>query len=100
MACDAELIEQVQDATTDWTMLGQATGGCLKPEKCWVYFQTHKFERGKVQMKRLKELPTLICHVLIDDEGTLAPAHLRIPQPDGSTALIQMLDITESAKGS
>ena len=50
-------------------------------------------------MKRLKELPPPICHVIIDDEGTLAPAHIRIPQPDGSMALIPTLDITELLKG-
>ena len=33
MVCNDELTEQVQGATTDYTMLGQATGGCLKPEK-------------------------------------------------------------------
>ena len=50
-------------------------------------------------MKILKELPTLICNDVIDDKGTLAPAHIRIPQLDGSTALIPTLDITELANG-
>ena len=46
-ACDKELMEQVQGAMTDWTMLGQVTGNCLKPDKCRVYFQTYKFVRGR-----------------------------------------------------
>ena len=45
-AWNEELIEQVWDATMDWTMLGQAKGGCLKLEKYRVYFQTYKFVRG------------------------------------------------------
>ena len=51
-------------------------------------------------MKRLMELPTPIGHVVIDDEETLTPAHIRILQPDGSTTLIPTLEIMESAKGS
>ena len=51
-------------------------------------------------MKKLKELPTPIGHVVIEDEGTLAPAHIIIPQPVGSTALIPTLNISELAKGS
>ena len=50
-------------------------------------------------MKRSNELPTPVCHVVIYDEGTLAPTHIRIPQLDGSTALIPTLDITELANG-
>ena len=31
------------------------------------------------QMKKIKGLPTPIGQVEIDDEGTLAPVHIRIP---------------------
>ena len=98
-ATDEELIEQVQHSTTDWAVLGQAMGECLKPEKCRVYFQTYKFVRGKAQMKRLEELPTPIDHVVMDDKGTLTPTHIRIPQLDGSATQIPTLDIAELAKG-
>ena len=82
----------------DWTVLDQATGGCLKPDKCQVYFQTYKFVQEELKMTKLKELFPPICPVVINVEGMLAPAHIRIPQPDGSTTLIPTLDIDESAK--
>ena len=55
--------------------------------------------KGGATDEKLKELSTTIGHVVIDNEGTLAPAHIIIPQPDGSTTLVPMLDITESAEG-
>ena len=50
-ASDSELIEQVQEGTTDWGMLTQATGGILKPEKCRVYFLAYQFVEGKARLK-------------------------------------------------
>ena len=78
----------------DWVMLGQATGSYLKPEKYCVYFQIYKFVHGKPHMKKINDLPTPIVQAVIDDEGMLAPAHTRILQSDGSTALIPTLEIT------
>ena len=79
--------------------VGPSNRQLLEARKCRVYFQRYKFVRGKPQMKRMEELPTPIGQVVIYYEGTRAPAHIRIPQPDGSTALIPTLKITESAKG-
>jgi hypothetical protein len=41
-----ELIQYVQQATTDWGKLAQASGGILKAGKCLVYFLDYKFVRG------------------------------------------------------
>ena len=41
---DEELIAQVQQATFDWGLLSQATGGALKQPKCFVYFLTYLFD--------------------------------------------------------
>ena len=48
---DAELIAQVQTASTDWSMLAQATGGALKPAKCRAYFLCYKFTAGKPRLE-------------------------------------------------
>ena len=54
---DKELIEQVQQATTDFGMLAQAGGGAFKPEKCFVYFLCYETVQGKKKLKALKKLP-------------------------------------------
>ncbi len=38
---DDELIDLVQQATMDWGKLSQATGGMLKPPKCFVYLLSY-----------------------------------------------------------
>ena len=48
---DRELFVQVQAATTDWGHIAQASGGALKPEKCYVYFLSYRFINGKVRLK-------------------------------------------------
>ena len=98
---DEEHIEQVQEATTDYGMLAQATGGALKPKKCGTYFMFYKFVQGRAKLKRLKEFPEPLGEVMKDDGkgGTCtAPAHLRIPQVDGSEAPIESWDINHPSK--
>ena len=77
-ASDEELIKHTQVATTDWCMLGQATGGKLKAEKCGVYFMTYKFVSGKARLKKVKDLPEPLGWITRKD-GTEALAHLLIP---------------------
>ena len=60
----AELVDQVQAATTDWGMLAQATGGALKPGKCFLYLLHYNFEKGRAKMKTLRQLPHSLTHVV------------------------------------
>ena len=78
-------------------MLGQATGGKLKAEKCGVYFMTYEFVSGKARLKEVKDLPEPLGWITRKD-GTEAPTHLSTPQPDGNTALIPTVEVTELSK--
>ena len=97
---DEEFIEQVQQATMSWRMLVHVTGKIIKPQKCGVYFQTYnyKFVRGQPKLKNPKDLPPPIWYVTREDES-VAPAHITVPQPDGSTALIPTMEVMEFSKG-
>ena len=53
--------------------------------------------KGKVGLKQNKDLPDPINHVTLKD-GTQAPSHLTVPQPDGGRALIPTIEVTESSK--
>ena len=54
---DEEFFDQVQQATLDWGHLAIASGGSLKPEKCFWYFIVFRFRRGIPQYKSIAELP-------------------------------------------
>jgi hypothetical protein len=52
-----ELIEHVQQATTNWGNLTQTSGGILKAGKCSAYFMDYKFICSRAKMKSLCDLP-------------------------------------------
>ena len=54
---DDELIAQVQKSTDDFSALAEASSGCLKPEKCFVYFMLYQARAGIMRMKSLRHLP-------------------------------------------
>ena len=87
----AELVNQVQAATTDWGMLTQATGGALKPEKCFLYLFHYNFEKGRAKMKTLRQLPRPLTHVVLAT-GPPQPSHITVPQPNGDAASIPTID--------
>ena len=91
------MIAHVQKGATDYGLLAQASGGILKQIKCAVYFLVYQFVRGRARLKHLKDLPPPIAEVARKD-GTLAPAHITIPQPDGSEVPIATLDVDEASK--
>ncbi len=91
-----ELIQYVQQATTNWGKLAQASGGILKAGKCSVYFLDYKFVCGRAQTKSLQDLPKPTR--LIEHEGSLLPSHISIPQPDGTNAYIVTHDVTTASK--
>jgi hypothetical protein len=91
-----ELIQYVQQATTNMGKLAQASGVILKAGKCLVYFFDYKFVRGQAQMKSLQDLPEPTR--LIEHEGSFLPSHISIPQPDGTNAYIVTHDVTTASK--
>ena len=92
-----ELVQQVQEATNDWGLLGQATGGALKPEKCFLYLLNYSFNGGRAKLNTLKNFPEPEFAVEVKEKG-LQPAHITVPQPDGSNAPIPTVDVTESTE--
>jgi hypothetical protein len=74
---EGQFFHRVQDATSYWARLLQATRGNLKPIKCYWYFMTFKFAEGQALLKPAKELRQY---------------ELRIPQPDTRDIAIELKD--------
>ena len=94
---DEELIQQVQTSTNSWTHLGQATGGAMKPPKCFLYLMSYKFPNGVPRLKQPHELPPPIATVK-DDSGRTLPCHITVPQPDGSHVPIPTLNVKDPSE--
>jgi hypothetical protein len=54
---DEEFLQLVQSATNDRAGLVHATGGLLKPEKCFCYMLSWVWKKGKARLNTLYELP-------------------------------------------
>jgi hypothetical protein len=78
---DEEFFDQVQQATNDWANLAIATGGALKPKKCFWYLIAFRFCNGRAFYKKLSQLPR---------------RHLTVPLPDGTSAPIPLRDTATS----
>ena len=94
---DEELIERVQKADNNWGQLSQESGGILKLEKCSLYLLSYKFVRGRARLKSLADLPLVQAEVLTK-EGERVPAHITVPQLDGTKAFIQTHEVTDASK--
>ena len=77
------LVPWVQQATTHWANLLQATGGNLNPAKCYWYLLHYKFDKGEASLTSRR-------HLLNN--------HLTIPQPDGSEVEITLKDPGEASE--
>ena len=77
------LVSRVQQATTHWANLLQATGGNLNPAKCYWYLLQYRFDKGEASLTPRRHL--------LDN-------HLTIPQPDGSEVEITLKDPTEPSE--
>ena len=75
--------ERIQEATFDWGGLVQATGGLLKPSKCFWYMLSWRWVKGEPTLKRL---------------STVSSTPLRIPQPDGNPVPIPLWPIDHPEK--
>ena len=77
-----DLWQECQEATTVWGKLLIATGGALKPEKCFYYLVDYEWmEDGSWEMVSSVDLPPLT-----------------VPLPDGSDAEIEQLPVDEAKK--
>jgi hypothetical protein len=52
-----EFLQLVQSGTNDWVGLFHATGGLLKPQKCFWYMLGWIWKKGKARLKTLYDLP-------------------------------------------
>jgi hypothetical protein len=77
---DKEFLQLVQNAANNWAGLVHATGGLLKPQKCFWYMLGWVWKKGKACLKTLYELP-------------LDP--LYIPQQDGTRIPIRLKAISD-----
>jgi hypothetical protein len=74
---DNAFVQKVQEATYYWARLLQATGGSLKPAKCYWYFISYKFIGGQAKLRSAIELKE---HRLL------------IPQPNANDVTISLRD--------
>jgi hypothetical protein len=85
-----QLIAAAQTATYAWGGLAIATGAAMKPDKCYAYFLSYWYDKGRAKMRTIGALPDPTDLIVMPD-GSSAPSHLRVPLPDGSTAPIPTL---------
>jgi hypothetical protein len=55
---DEDFLLKIQFATGDWAGIVNATGGSLKPKKCFWYMISPVWNKGVPQLKTLAQLPT------------------------------------------
>ncbi len=76
MSSDEGFLQLVQYATNDWAGLVHATGGSLKPQKCFWYMLGWLWKKGKARLKTLYELPQDPFHIPQQDVIRV-PIHLK-----------------------
>ena len=67
-----ELIAAAQTATYAWGGLAIATGAAMKPEKCYAYFLSFWFDKGRAKLRTRNALPTPSSLITMPD-GSIAP---------------------------
>jgi len=78
-----DLWQETQGATTSWGKLLLATGGALKPEKCFYYMVDYEWQDdGSWEYSKLVD--------------TLPP--ITVPLSDGTEAMIDHLPVEEARK--
>jgi hypothetical protein len=85
-----ELIAAAQTATYAWGGLAIATGSAIKPDKCYAYFLSYWYNRGRATLKIVKALSDSIAPITLPS-GEIAPSHLRVLLPDFTSAPIPTL---------
>jgi hypothetical protein len=62
----------------------------MKPKKCYAYFLSYWYDRGRAKLRTVKSLPESIAPITLPS-GEIAPSHLRVLLPDGTSAPIPTL---------
>jgi hypothetical protein len=57
----SELIAAAQIVTYAWGGLAIATGAAMKPEKCYAYFLSYWYNRGRAKLRTVEALPDSIA---------------------------------------
>jgi hypothetical protein len=86
----AKLIVASQIATYAWGGLAIATGAAKKPEKCYANFLSYWYDHDRAKFQTVWALPESIAPFTLPS-GNIAPPHLWVPLPGGSTAPIPTL---------
>jgi hypothetical protein len=60
---EEDFCRSIQCATCYWATLLQASGGNLKPEKCYWYLLSYKFVQGRAMLKPLREIHQYQRHI-------------------------------------
>ena len=79
----SDFVPWVQQATTFWAHLLQATGGSLKPTKCYWYLLAYKFTNGVASLRPARDFTNI---------------SIKIPQPDSPAVTIELKDPTQATK--
>ncbi len=90
LCAPTELIAATQAATYAWGGLAIATGAAIKPEKCYAYFLSYWYNRGRAKLRTVKALTETIAPITLLSGGT-TPSHLWVPLHDGTSAPIPTL---------
>jgi hypothetical protein len=85
-----ELIPATQTTTYAWGGLAIATDAAMKPGKCYAYFLSCWYNHGQAKLRTVKYLPESIAPITLPS-GEIAPSHLRVLLPDGTSAPIPTL---------
>ncbi len=85
-----QLIAAAQITTYTWGGLAIATGAAMKPEKCYAYFLSYWYDRGRAKLRTINALPGSFTLITLPN-GVIAPSHLRVPLPDGTATPIPTL---------
>jgi hypothetical protein len=87
----SKLIAAAHTATYAWGSLAIATGAAMKPNKCYAYFLvSYRYNPGRAKLRMVKALLESIAPVTLPS-GKIAPSHLRVPLPYGTSAPIPTL---------
>jgi hypothetical protein len=85
-----ELIVAAQTVTYAWGGLAIATGAAMKLEKYYAYFLSYWYDCRWAKLRTVKALPDSIAPITLPS-GEIAPSHLRVPLPGGTSAPIPTL---------
>ncbi len=86
----SKLIATAKTTTYARGSLAIATGGAMKPEKCYAYFLSYWYNCGHAKLRMVRALPASVAPITLLT-GKIAPSHLRVPLPDGTLAPIPTL---------